>query len=293
MRKILVPTDFSDCAGYATDAAMDLAQHLFAEVHFLTRVPVSVGWDGFKDENEVAFPESFNRMTEAKNKFEELKKKYASRSVIMRMVYAHQNLVDSIVGYVELNNVDLVVMGSRGSDGLNELIIGSNTQKVVRFAPCPVLVVKDKMKLPEMKRIVFASDFSGDIRFPFEKLVALARYTRPTIHLLAVGTPPTFDLPNKVEEGNMQIFKQVCESQGVACSIHTFNDIDVERGISRFAEEIGADSVAITTTGKGLFRRMMAGSISEALVNHLNIPVITLNTVLKRKEVPELAFFPN
>lgn len=293
MRKILVPTDFSPFAGHAADVAVDLAQKLFAEVHFLTRVPVATGWDGFKDENRIAFPESYNRMVEAKNQFEALKARYAHLNVNIHMVYAHQNLVDSIVGYVELNKVDLIVMGSKGADGISELIVGSNTQKVVRFAPCPVLVVKQNTQNISLKRIVFASDFSEDIRYPFEKLIALARYTKPVIHLLAVGTPPTFDLPRPVEMGNMEAFKKVCESQGISCSIHTFNDVDVERGVSRFAEEVGADAVAIATTGKGLFRRMMTGSISEALVNHLDTPVLTLNTVLKRQEVPELVFFPD
>ena len=57
-------------------------------------------------------------------------------------------------------NADLIIMGSHGASGLKELLTGSNTEKVIRFAEAPVLVLKSELKDVDFSDIVFATDFS-------------------------------------------------------------------------------------------------------------------------------------
>ncbi len=68
-------------------------------------------------------------------------------------------LLTELLKSAEAHNADLIVMGSHGASGFQEMFIGSNTEKVVRNSDVPVLVVKREE--PEFKadKFVFASDF--------------------------------------------------------------------------------------------------------------------------------------
>jgi len=61
------------------------------------------------------------------------------------------NPYKSISHLITDQKVDLVIMGSKGASGIQELLVGSNTEKVVRNANCPVLTVKEKIGLSKIK----------------------------------------------------------------------------------------------------------------------------------------------
>ncbi len=57
-----------------------------------------------------------------------------------------QHAFSGIIDESEKNNIDLIVMGSQGASGLQEMFIGSNTEKVVRRSNVPVLVIKTSVE---------------------------------------------------------------------------------------------------------------------------------------------------
>lgn len=281
IKKILVPTDFSIIAQYASDVAVSLAPKLSAEVHFYTRVHMHPAWDEVSEKSRMDFPETFARVHEAKTQFRKLQGRYDRSNVRTVMAYAPGDLSEIIADYVDKENIYLTVMGTHGASGMQEILFGSRTQKVVRQAHCPVLVLKKPMESIEFKNIVFASDFSELAKKPFEKLIDFAWHFGSHIHLLHVEAAPAYREGDARRQGNIAEFEKMCWR--VPCTVHEVDDISVEHGISNFARKIEADMTAIAQYGnEDFFSRWLSSPISEKLVNHLEIPVMVLNSVQGR-----------
>lgn len=274
MKKILVPTDFSECALNASDVAIQIARKTSAEVHFYTRVHVHPLWDQLSEKEKMDFPESFARIQETRDQFRKLKDRYRSSSIRIVTSYSHGDLIDVVSNYIEQEDIFLIVMGSQGADGMKEFLFGSNTQKIVRHAHRPVLVVKNTPVNVEFKSIIFASDFRDEARKPFQELIEFGRHFGSHIHLVNITTNWTMDTGAGVRE-KMEEFEELCWA--LPCFIHESGDLDIESGIERFSTKINADLVAVAHFGKNSIKRMFTGSVTEALVNHLDIPVLTLN----------------
>lgn len=274
MKKILVPTDFSESAMNASDVAIQIARKTSAEVHFYTRVHVHPLWDQLSEKEKMDFPESFSRIQETRDQFRKLRDRYRSSSIRIVTSYSHGDLIDVVSNYIEEEDIFLIVMGSQGADGMKEFLFGSNTQKIVRHAHRPVLVVKNTPVNVEFKSIIFASDFREEAKKPFQELVEFGRHFGSHIHLVNITTNWTMETGAEVQN-KMKEYEELCWA--LPCFIHEAGDLDIESGIERFSTKINADMVAVAHFGKNPIKRMFTGSVTEALVNHLDIPVLTLN----------------
>lgn len=274
MKKILVPTDFSECAMNASDVAMQIARKTSAEVHFYTRVYVHPLWDQLSEKEKMDFPESFSRIQETRDQFRKLRERYRNSSIRIVTSYSHGDLIEVVSRYIEEEDIFLIVMGSQGADGMKEFLFGSNTQKIVRHAHRPVLVVKNTPVNTEFKSIIFASDFREEAKKPFQELIEFGRHFGSHIHLINITTNWTMETGVEVRK-KMGEFEELCWA--LPCFIHEAGDLDIESGIERFSTKISADMVAVAHFGKKPIKRIFTGSVTEALVNHLDIPVLTLN----------------
>ncbi|GAB4408927.1 MAG: universal stress protein [Bacteroidia bacterium] len=275
MKKILVPTDFSDCATYASDLAVRLAEKLMGEVHFYTRLDIHPLWDQLSEKARMDFPESFNRIYEAKLKFQELRKRYEGSNVRIVSSYSHGDLVGVVSRYIDKEDIYMILMGSSGADGVKEFFFGSNAQKIVKHAHAPVMVVKHPAE-GEFKNIVFASDFREGAKKSFQQLLEFAQPFHAHIHLLHIEAPLPFGRSDLETEGDIEAFASMCWR--LPYTKHDFRDVNIELGITHFANDTHADLVAVSHYGQPKLKRILTGSITEALVNHLEIPILTMNT---------------
>ncbi|MEZ4685165.1 MAG: universal stress protein [Bacteroidia bacterium] len=131
MKRILVPTDFSDCAGYAADAAVHMAEQHGAEVIFYTRIPGDQADDFMEAADVHALPMSIA------GKFETLLEPYAKAGTVIRMMYSSKDLVPGVLELADKLDTALIVMGSSGAGGLKELVWGSNAQRMVNQSHDP------------------------------------------------------------------------------------------------------------------------------------------------------------
>ena len=176
------------------------------------------------------------------------------------------------IAIAKKNKIDLIVMGSHGSSGIEELLIGSNTEKVVRLSDIPVLVIKKDIGKFEGKNFVFASDFSNEIKKPFKKMIEFTKIFDANLFLVMISTPNSFK-PTLLAEKIMSDFIADLDIQNY--SLHIFNDVNVESGILNFSNAINADLIGLCTHGRTGLAHFFNGSISEDLVNHAVKPVIT------------------
>ncbi|MBO6515091.1 MAG: universal stress protein [Bacteroidia bacterium] len=273
MNKILVPTDFSECANSAVNIALDLAQKANAEIHFLHVICTPVNWVKLPLGKEKLYPDTLAKINKAKFELNGITKRARDMGLNASEFLTFDQNQSQILNHIEGHSHDFIVMGSNGTSGLRE-ILGSNTQKLVRLSKVPVLVVKgvhDELKIND---IVFASNFKQDVHEPFKKVVELAELMQAKIHLLFVNRPSQFEESDE-SLARMSEFLNNCP-EGI-CTINVFNSLNEERGILKFAKSIHSNLIAITTHGRTGFMKVITPSITESLVNHSNIPVLCVN----------------
>ena len=271
MKRILVPTDFSKHAEYALKVAAQIAKKSGGEiflVHML-ELPTS-GNDAISTAHEI--PELMLFKNAAINKLDSIMNAEYLSGVNISKIIQFEMAFDGIIKNGKAHNVDLIVMGSHGASGFQEMFIGSNTEKVVRNSDVPVLVIKREESDFNANNFVFASDFSEEIKKPFEKVVEFADKFNSHLHLVTVNTPNNFK-STRVAQKAMDEF--VAEFKINNCSTHIYNDVNVEKGILHFAKGINADIIGMSTHGRKGLSHFFNGSISEDLVNHAKRPVIT------------------
>jgi nucleotide-binding universal stress UspA family protein len=163
-------------------------------------------------------------------------------------------------------------MGSHGASGFKEMFIGSNAEKVVRNSEVPVLIIKKHHPDFKVTDFVFASDFTDEIKKPFEKAVEFANKFDSTLHLVMITTPNNF----KSTPISQEIMRSFAANFKInKFQTHIYNETNVEKGILNFADSVHADLIGMSTHGRKGLSHFFNGSISEDLVNHSTLPVIT------------------
>ncbi|WP_372753668.1 universal stress protein [Mariniflexile sp.] len=271
MKKILVPTDFSIEAENALKVAAQIAKKHGCEIYLLHILDVSVHTvDALSTYNDL--PEVIFFMKLAHQKFESLKSKdYLKGLTIHEHVEFHE-IFKGVYHVSKKNNIDLVIIGSRGANGLKEILIGSNTEKVVRTSEIPVLVVKNEHLKFKTKHFVFASDFGKENKGPFKKALEIAHFFGSKMHLLMVNTPNHFITSGDAQQRIEAFIKDV---KMPSHTINIYNDVTIETGIMNFSQSIQADIIGMSTHGRKGISHFFNGSLSEDLVNHAKRPVIT------------------
>ncbi|PZO27763.1 MAG: universal stress protein UspA, partial [Flavobacteriaceae bacterium] len=179
---------------------------------------------------------------------------------------------EGIINISKKNNVDLIVMGSHGASGFQEMFIGSNTEKVVRSSDIPVLVIKKEEGEFSVEKFVFASDFTDEIKGSFAKVVEFAKKFNAHLNLVMINTPNSF----KSTEVSNKIMQDFVSNFDISdYTFHIYNDTNVEKGVLNFAKSINADLIGMSTHGRKGLSHFFNGSISEDLVNHAQRPVVT------------------
>jgi nucleotide-binding universal stress UspA family protein len=163
-------------------------------------------------------------------------------------------------------------MGSKGVSDFEEMIIGSNTEKVVRTSNIPVIVVKTDTNKFKFKKLVFASNYDEENKVAFSDFLVFAKKFNSQIHLLKINTISNFE---SSYETHKKIKNFIQDFNLKRKTITIYNDISVVKGIINFAKDIDADIIAITTHGRSGLSSLFNGSIAKSVSKNILRPVIT------------------
>jgi nucleotide-binding universal stress UspA family protein len=270
MKKILVPTDFSPCAENAVDVALEIARKAGAHIVFQHLHDDASGSMHTLQEHE----KHDARLAYAKSKLDELVHRAGQIGLDAQQLLVMNKGNDKIENYIEPLEIDLVVMGSHGATGIRELVIGSQTERVVRHAKASVLVIKHLPDTIEFKDVLFATTFHEDLRPALTIPNELCALWNGRIHLLYVGIEKDPQTKAEVEE-KMNVLEQHFPKATFTRNFITTND--PEWGIKHAAKDVTPDAIALTTELKaGTF--IFSHSLAENLVNHETMPVLVINT---------------
>jgi nucleotide-binding universal stress UspA family protein len=143
-RKILVPLDFSEPSRLGVEYALGFAQEFHATVVLFHSVFVSPYLMG----NRFAAPQVpmliASEQKSARTEMENLREAISRKGGMVETKVALGSPVEQVGKYVRKAGVDLIITSTHGRSGLRRLFIGSTAERIVRYAPCPVLVVPNR-----------------------------------------------------------------------------------------------------------------------------------------------------
>lgn len=262
IKTILVPYDFSECATDALRVAAKIARLSGASVDV---VHLYEQMTDFHTENQ-------RLREEIEARLDRVPEFTFLEGIDLRKFMLRQMSLPEMFKNERLAKVDLIVMGSHGATGMKELV-GSNTQRIVRQAPMPVLVTKHRIEDFDVRDVVYASNFTRADIEKFDAFRPLLDLFDPKVHLLKVNTPKTFERSDDSHRA-IDLFLQRHELRKFTATV--YNDLSIEEGILNFTRNIDADLIAMATHGRTGFFHVVNGSLTEDIVNHTTFPVLSV-----------------
>lgn len=262
LKNILVPYDFSECATDALRVAAKLARLSGAMLHLVHVYEVRGDFH----------PENHKVREDIELRLDKVPEMPFLAGIPMKRFMLRQFGITEIFRNEQLRGMDLVVMGSNGAKGLRG-VVGSNTQRVVRIAPMPVLVIKHKVEDFDVKDLVYASNFTPTDIVKFDAFLPIVEMFDPKVHLLKVNTPGSFQRSADSYKA-IDDFLQRHELRKYSTTI--YNDLSIEEGILDFSRGIDTDLIAMATHGRKGFFHVVNGSLTEDIVNHTTFPVLSI-----------------
>ena len=264
MKKILVPIDFSKPSEYAAKMAAKIAKKTDGSITLIHLIELPSDVVDVQYGSRFSIPESMLYLRKIKEKILDFKNSFFTEDMKVDYFIKLNNPFDGIKKYADKIDADLIIMGSKGHSKFDEIIIGSNTEKIVRSSKIPVIVVKRDSKKFSLKKLVFASNFKKDNKEVFIKFLDFANAFNSKIYLLRVNTPSKFE---STAESKQKIKDFIKEYNLLKYSINIYDDTSIEKGIINFSREKKVDLIALSTHGRSgishLFSRSVAKSLSE------------------------------
>lgn len=287
MKKILVPCDFSTPAANAFRLAMDIAAQAQGSVCLLHVLDQPMLYDSLIMPVMAYEEDAQNqRHAEIKKKFEKVLSHHSGHAdshISVTTAIAEGDPIKTILEYIRNQDIDLVVMGSRGASGLKEYFVGSNAEKIVRSSPAPVLIVKDHFK-GAIKNIAFPNTLDTEHQDDLIKNVKkLQHFFNAHLHLIWINTPLKFS-SDVITYERLNAFARHFHLKDY--TVHIFNYSNEEEGIIQSARRMKADLIALGTHGRKGIAHLLNGSVAEDIVNHADSLIWTY-TLKEKDQQPE------
>ena len=273
IQKILVPVDFSVCSANALQVAGQLTQAFKAELTILHafQIPATHGEPGSASMVNGLSEEVEN---EAKQNLKEMLAEFHSFGHIhYKSLIIHVYPTEAIESALEKELFDLIVMGTRGSTGIEEKLIGSNTYSVIKNTTIPVLAIPQDQKISDFTDIAFAGDYMKiEERGIFVVLLEICKFFNSTIHILHVDENEENITTDEAFEARK--FKQYFKN--VNHNYFFINNSDIEAGIYEYLESHKINLLVMIPRKHKVFERIFKESLTKKVACHAKIPLLSL-----------------
>lgn len=271
IKKILVPTDFSDTAANALKQAILIAKKNKASIKLVHAVH-SVAITG----SELTVPTSeafYNKVQKAA--LQQMKAITTDNNGVDISYEVKMGNSEKVINHTaSKEKFDLIIMGTHGTSGAKEFFIGSNAYKVVHNATCPVITVQKKIK-NGFKNIIMPIRLGLHSRQKVDYVVELAKVFNSTVHITGFTSDKNNDSREKVKLYVKQVETYLQKQDISHTSSFIFED-NFTKEILAHAKTLGADLIAIMNDNDFSMEQIITGPYAKQFVNHSDIPVLSI-----------------
>ena len=290
-KSLIVPIDFSETSIRALDYALVLALEFGSQIHLVHVLEFPAVFNSTSQPSYAIWDKEVKRSASAR--LDELVDEKADALISANSEVCFGRAYQAICDAAQKQKADLIVIGTHGFTGLKHLLLGSTAERVIRHAPCSVLVVhkqtgRNAKPLLKPKKILVPTDFSKPAEQALQSAITLARQHQAQIHLLyvvpihyAVGDYDLMDYAilaaEQKEEGQKHLTalskKLVAQNIPVTAGVrHGRPAVEINEA----AAELDCDLIVISTHGRTGWNHALLGSTTEETVRHASCPVLVV-----------------
>jgi len=269
--KILVPVDFSECSIDALKVAVGIANSLGSDLLILHAYHLSV----VEGQYGVGF--LAERMAKDKRhvidaQFKILEEKVPElSSVTYELLSRHGSVDDEVMSLIEAAKIYMVIMGTKGVSGIDEVLIGSNAYSVIKKTEVPVLLIPEGGSLKKIKSIALAGDYKPLTTHTLDILKELTQVYDAQAYIIHIDD----DAVLETSEINQAVkFEEILK--GIRYHYRLLTGKNVEKGIRDYCETNEIDLLAIVPRRQQLLDAIFGISETKKIVFHTQLPVLIL-----------------
>lgn len=271
---ILVPTDHSKGAEKALEYAAALAIKTKSAIHLLHafHVPPSMLSSGSATSELIRIQQK-----EESDKLKKICDRMSIKHGIVIKPYVQHGLaVDVILEAIVKKNPSLVIMGTKGAGWLKEILMGSNTARVIKKSKCPVIAVPDKAEYSGFQHIVYATDYHASDLAALRKIVSIAKLFDASITALHVADE---DLTRETQEVLMSRFSKMVKGKikYPKLRFQIARGQRLEKALQAYIAKEGPDMLAMSTHYRNLLDKLFGFSVTEKMAYHSRIPLLAFH----------------
>ncbi|MFB9056787.1 universal stress protein [Mariniflexile ostreae] len=277
MKTILLPTDFSKNSMNAINYAMCLFKNVTCKFYILNVHKAS----SFITDDMVVASASvtiYQTIIDAakisiENLIADIEKKYENKKHTFQGIVDYDDFTDSINQNASINHIDLIVMGTKGASGLEKVLFGSNTVKVMQRCYAPVLAIPDGYKFKAWDVVAFTSSFKAlydpsDLR----PLITLAKSTQSKLCVLHIADNTT--LPIEIDK-NIDFFNK--HFKDVEYQYIEDSEGDICNRIENHINTNNINLIAMMNKKHSFFERLFSTRTIENIAFHITIPFLVMH----------------
>lgn len=279
MRKIVLPTDFSENAMNALRYAAELFKYERADFFI-----VHAYADEVYDHNTLVSRDIFEKLKETTHKnsdaaLEKIRSAIQEVSPNPRHTYTtiskFGSLIDEVNDLVDQENIDIVVMGTKGKTDNRKLTFGSNTLQVLKYVKCPLLAIPKECSYNRPERILFPTNYL----LPFKRrelklLSTLTKSFRSVIHFLYVSGSKNLSIR---QEDNKEFLKKSLVD--VELYYHIEDAEDLTTAINEFIEKKSIDFLVMVNSRHSYLESILYQSTIDKIGLHVKIPFLAMQNL--------------
>ena len=281
--RILIPIGFSDQSMIALGQGFNLAKIKKSEIILL-----SVIENQKKIESLFLDDKTHELQQKVNDKLVEVGKKYATEyDIHVETMVAKGRVYEKIIEVAEMVNADLIVMGTNGTPKeVVKKVIGSNAERVVRLAHCPVITLKGKDHRNGCENIILPLDLEKQTKEKVTLAIKYARYWNATIRVVSVLLKDKQEIKDKLIRNLNQVEKFISDAD-LECSSEL---LEVEKGkglvksILEYEKKFESDLILIMTRQEDVFSNKL-GTVARKIIYQSEIPVMSIKPH-EREDVP-------
>lgn len=295
MKRVLIPTDFSANALNAIRYAMRLFQNENCTFYLLNTYTPSIPSSRFMapvvNGTRIEDAMGYSSETNLLKTVAIIKDEFKNSKHSFETISSFNLLVDEVKDVVETFNIDLIVTGTKGASGMDEVFMGSNTVRIIKTTKkCPVLAIPQYFKYTSPSEIAFATDFN---RFYSESelrpLVDLATTFNATIRVVHVQIG--IKALSELQQFNLNMLRKYFGE--VEHYIHTVSELNsVSQTLEVFSKELEIHLLAMLNYQHSYMEQMTREPIVKRTAFHTQIPLLVIpelgmhgfNKVTEKKE---------
>jgi len=268
--KILIPTDFSSLSKVAALYAGKLGKKLRADLVILNAV--NLGSSPGRSILNVKYLEdklTENAVEDCARLISEIKSEIKGKINITSQVVKGQPVENVVTNYAQHNDIDLIVMGTKGATGLKKIVLGSNAAAVIDKSNIPVIVVPEFARFTSLKDIIYATD-TLNIKDELKTVVSFAKDFNATIHILHIVSPAGEGKLDKKQ--TMAKLTKAMDYKKITFTVSLHDD--AAEGIDQYVIKHKADMLVVFSHELTFFKRLFGQSVTRELAFLSNVPLL-------------------